>query len=243
MLILSVPILLLTWKMGGFKQKVLSSKLFIRSRYEYLEIKAEMLISCLIFIFWCQIQMFSVYSKNKGIGLLFQYFWRALYIRLSVSCPCVVSLTVGLIWATHAFHYIRHDITFAKWVDDVWGGEVNEEQLDLTYNDILLKWNSSNGNYTPSKTNQTLNSSKFVTGNWRTEIKTDWKYRSLGKKNTTRSFSHADLATNDTASSMLKVPLLYLVRYQNYVPSSISSVLREKISEESIFIAQVWVNE
>ncbi len=55
--------------MGGFKQKVLSSKLFIRSRYEYLEIKAEMLISCLIFIFWCQTQMFSVYSENKGIGL------------------------------------------------------------------------------------------------------------------------------------------------------------------------------
>ncbi len=55
--------------MGGFKQKVLSSKLFIRSRYEYLEIKAEMLISHLIFIFWCQTQMFSVYSKNKGIGL------------------------------------------------------------------------------------------------------------------------------------------------------------------------------
>ncbi len=69
MLILYVPILLLTWKMGGFKQKVLSSKLFIRSRYEYLEMKAEMLISCLIFIFWCQTQMFSVYSKNKGIGL------------------------------------------------------------------------------------------------------------------------------------------------------------------------------
>ncbi len=69
MLILSVPILLLTWKMGGFKQKVLSSKLFIRSRYEYLEIKAEMLISHLIFIFWCQTQIFSVYSKNKGIGL------------------------------------------------------------------------------------------------------------------------------------------------------------------------------
>ncbi len=64
-----VPILLLTWKMGGFKQKVPSSKLFIRSRYEYLEIKAEMLISHLIFIFWCQTQMFSVYSKNKGIGL------------------------------------------------------------------------------------------------------------------------------------------------------------------------------
>ncbi len=52
MLILSVPILLLTWKMGGVKQKVPSSKLFIRSRYEYLEIKAEMLISCLIFIFF-----------------------------------------------------------------------------------------------------------------------------------------------------------------------------------------------
>ncbi len=46
-----------------------SSKLFIRYRYEYLEIKAEMLISHLIFIFWCQTQMFSVYSKNKGIGL------------------------------------------------------------------------------------------------------------------------------------------------------------------------------
>ncbi len=28
-----------------------------------------MLISHLIFIFWCQTQMFSVYSKNKGIGL------------------------------------------------------------------------------------------------------------------------------------------------------------------------------
>ncbi len=69
MLILSVPILLLTWKMCGFKQKVLSSQLFIRYRYEYLEIKAEMLISWLIFIFWCQTQMFSVYSKNKGIGL------------------------------------------------------------------------------------------------------------------------------------------------------------------------------
>ncbi len=55
--------------MGGFKQKVLSFKLLIRSRYEYLEIKAEMLISCLIFIFLCQTQMFSVYSKNKGIGL------------------------------------------------------------------------------------------------------------------------------------------------------------------------------
>ncbi len=64
-----VPILLLTWKMDGFKQKVISSKLFIRSSYENLEIKAEMLISCLIFIFWCQTQMFSVYSKNKGIGL------------------------------------------------------------------------------------------------------------------------------------------------------------------------------
>ncbi len=64
-----VPILLVTWKMGGFKQKVLSSKLFIRSRYEYLEIKVEMLICCLIFIFWCQTQMFSVYSKNNGIGL------------------------------------------------------------------------------------------------------------------------------------------------------------------------------
>ncbi len=34
-----------------------------------LEIKAEKLISRLIFIFWCQTQMFSVYSKNKGIGL------------------------------------------------------------------------------------------------------------------------------------------------------------------------------
>ncbi len=55
--------------MGGFKQKVISSKLFIRSRYENLEIKAEMLISYLIFIFWCQTQMFSVYSKNNGIGL------------------------------------------------------------------------------------------------------------------------------------------------------------------------------
>ncbi len=64
-----VSILLVTWAMGEFKQKVLSSKLFIRSRYEYLEIKAEMLISHLIFIFWCQTQMFSVYSKNKGIGL------------------------------------------------------------------------------------------------------------------------------------------------------------------------------
>ncbi len=31
--------------------------------------KPEMLISHLIFIFWCQTQMFSVYSKNKGIGL------------------------------------------------------------------------------------------------------------------------------------------------------------------------------
>ncbi len=28
-----------------------------------------MLIAHLIFIFWCQTQMFSVYSKNKGIGL------------------------------------------------------------------------------------------------------------------------------------------------------------------------------
>ncbi len=28
-----------------------------------------MLIYHLIFIFWCQTQMFSVYSKNKGIGL------------------------------------------------------------------------------------------------------------------------------------------------------------------------------
>ncbi len=65
-----VPILLVTWAMGGFKQKVLSSKLRIRSRWKYLEIKAEMLISCLIFIFWCQTQMFSVYSKKKkGIGL------------------------------------------------------------------------------------------------------------------------------------------------------------------------------
>ncbi len=31
--------------------------------------KAEMLISCLIFIFWCQTQIFSVCSKNKEIGL------------------------------------------------------------------------------------------------------------------------------------------------------------------------------
>ncbi len=31
-----VPILLVTWAMGGFKQKVLSSKLCIRSRWKYL---------------------------------------------------------------------------------------------------------------------------------------------------------------------------------------------------------------
>ena len=48
---------------------MLSSKLFIGSRCKYLEIKAEMCISWLIFIFWCQTQMFPVYSKNKGIGL------------------------------------------------------------------------------------------------------------------------------------------------------------------------------
>ena len=30
---------------------------------------ADVLISCLIYIFWCQTQMISVYSRNKGIGL------------------------------------------------------------------------------------------------------------------------------------------------------------------------------
>ncbi len=54
--------------MGGFKQKVISSKLFIRSRYEYLEIKAEMLISRLIHLLMSNPNVL-VYSKNKGIGL------------------------------------------------------------------------------------------------------------------------------------------------------------------------------
>lgn len=46
---------------------MLSSKLCIRSRCKYLETKAEMFISCLIFIYWCRTQMCSVKSKNKGI--------------------------------------------------------------------------------------------------------------------------------------------------------------------------------
>lgn len=48
---------------------MLSSKLGKWSRCKYLELNAEMLISCLILIFWSQTQMFLVYSKTKGIGL------------------------------------------------------------------------------------------------------------------------------------------------------------------------------
>lgn len=153
------------------------------------------------------------------------------------ACPYLAPAFshLGSIWARHAFHFIRHDITIAKWADDVSGGEVNEEQLGLTYNDILLKWNSSNGNYTLSKTDQTLNGSKFVTGNWRTEMKTDWK--SL----------HVHLVMQilpwTIASCMLEVCLLCVVRYQILIPSRILPVLWEKISEEFIFKAQVWLSE
>ncbi len=102
-----VPILLLTWKMGGFKQKVLSSKLCIRSRYEYLEIKAEMLISCLIFIFWCQTQMFSIYSKNKGIGLTVPIILEGSVCDLNIKRSGVFSslfmCVVGRVWHTIRF--------------------------------------------------------------------------------------------------------------------------------------------
>ena len=40
-----------------------------RSRCKYLEMEADILVSCIAFVFWCQSQMFSVYSKNKGTGL------------------------------------------------------------------------------------------------------------------------------------------------------------------------------
>ena len=40
-----------------------------RSSCKYLEMKAEMLISYPIFIIWCQTQMFSVNSQNKGIDV------------------------------------------------------------------------------------------------------------------------------------------------------------------------------
>lgn len=70
-----IPILLLTWKMGRFKQNVLSSKLCIRSKFKYQEIKAEKLISCLIFIFWCQTQMFSLYSSGYFKIRMWWHWW------------------------------------------------------------------------------------------------------------------------------------------------------------------------
>ncbi len=96
------------------KGAIVSSKLFIRSRYEYLEIKAEMLISRLIFIFWCQTQMFSVYSKNKGIGLTVPiilegsvYIITYVNVFLSLSMFCgryILSLFIEYCWYSKFLH-------------------------------------------------------------------------------------------------------------------------------------------
>ncbi len=109
-----VPILLVTWKMGGFKQKVLSSKLFIRSRYEYLEIKVEMLICCLIFIFWCQTQMFQSTAKIMELASLFQYFWRGVYIMNVEQCSDLLTRwRGGHLWS-------RHHSTALLWPSAIW---------------------------------------------------------------------------------------------------------------------------
>ena len=50
-------------------QMILSSKFCNRSRCKYLEMKAETQISCRIFIFSCQTQMFLVYCQKKELGL------------------------------------------------------------------------------------------------------------------------------------------------------------------------------
>ena len=42
---------------------------FNRSGCNYLEMDADILLSCIIYIFWCLTQMLSVHSKNQGTGL------------------------------------------------------------------------------------------------------------------------------------------------------------------------------
>ena len=65
-----VPIFLLAWKMGGFKCYLLRLFFFFQNRFKCkcLEMEADLLISCLIFVFWCQTQIFSV----KELASLFQ---------------------------------------------------------------------------------------------------------------------------------------------------------------------------
>ncbi len=87
MLILSVPILLLTWKMGGFKQKVLSSIFVVYQIQIWIpgnkSWNADLLSH--IHLLMSNPNVFSLHQKNKGIGLTVPILLEgSVYINLSL---------------------------------------------------------------------------------------------------------------------------------------------------------------
>ncbi len=64
--------------------------MFIRSRYENLEIKAEMLISSHIHLLMSNPNVsFQSTAKIKELASLFQYFWRGVYMYIIHTYVCV----------------------------------------------------------------------------------------------------------------------------------------------------------
>lgn len=58
--------------------------LFKASKCRYLEIKTQILNTCVILIFWSYTQMSSVNNKRMEFVLLFQYLWRRLWFNVYI---------------------------------------------------------------------------------------------------------------------------------------------------------------